>query len=72
MDAIGELPTTEELEKLAERMLRENESEDDLMMAVGAISELIALRHAIDLVLVTCTDLDAVAYLRDMREKTKQ
>jgi len=72
MQTIGELPTTEELDKVAERLLHDTDSRDDVMMAVGAIFELIALRNAIDFVLVTCTDMATVAYLRDIREKTKQ
>jgi hypothetical protein len=72
MEAIGELPSTEELEKLAQRLFSEDDINTDTLMARGAISELIALRNAIEHVIETCTDLKTVAYLRDMMDKTKQ
>jgi hypothetical protein len=79
MDAIGELPTTEELEQLAEILLNEysntsplNALGDDLMIAIGAIYECISLRNGIENAIKTCTDLKTVDDLKELIEKTNQ
>ncbi len=69
---IRELPSTGELEELAGRFFqRKTEDDGDIMMAVRAIYECIALRAEIENVIDTCSDMKTVAYLRDLREKTK-
>jgi hypothetical protein len=79
MDAIGELPTTEELEELAEILLNEysitnksNPLGDELIIAIGTIYECISLRNGIDHVVETCTDQKTVAYLKELMEKTNR
>lgn len=71
MHVIGSLPTTEELEQVADRLIHESDDRKDIMLAVGAIFECIALRDGIEHVLKTCTDRKTVAYLRDLREKIR-
>jgi hypothetical protein len=79
MDEFGELPTTEELEHLAETLLGEysitrqtNPLADELIVAIGAIYECISLRNGIKHVLDTCKDDNTVSYLRELMEKTNQ
>jgi hypothetical protein len=79
MATLGDLPTTEELEQLAEVLLNEysitsklNPLGDELMIAIGAIYECISLRNGINRVLETCTDQKTVVYLRELIEKTNQ
>jgi hypothetical protein len=79
MDALGELPTIEELEELAEILLNEysianksNPLGDELIIAIGTIYECISLRKGIDRVIETCTDHKAVAYLKELMEKTNR
>jgi hypothetical protein len=71
MQTIQEIPTSEELKEVAERIIQEAEPSRDVMIVVGTIFECIALRNAIDHVLKTCTDIQTVAYLRDMRDKMR-
>jgi hypothetical protein len=79
MDALGELPTKEELEQLAEILLNEynitsqsNPVKDELMIAIGTIYECISLRKGIEHVIETCTDKKTVDYLRGLIEKTSR
>jgi hypothetical protein len=79
MDTLGELPTTEELEQLAEILLNEcaitsqsNPLKDELMIAIGVIYECISLRNGIEHAIETCTDQKAVEYLKKLVEKTSQ
>ena len=79
MDTLGELPTIEELEQLAEILLNEyaianqsNPLKDELMIAIGTIYECISLRNGIEHVIETCTDQKAVDYLKGLIEKTNQ
>jgi len=79
MDALGEAPTTEELEQLAETLLGEysitrqtSPLADELMVAIGAVYECISLRNGIGHVIETCKDQNAVAYLRELIAKINQ
>jgi hypothetical protein len=79
MDTLGEFPTAEELEQLAERLLNEysitspsNPSTNDLMIAIGTIYECISLRNGMEHVLATCADPKTVDYLKQLMEKTNQ
>lgn len=79
MNTLGELPTAEELEQLAEILLNEyaitsqsNPLKDELIIAIGTIYECISLRNGIEHVIDTCSDQKTVDYLRELIEKTGQ
>jgi hypothetical protein len=79
MDALGEFPTAEELEQLAEILLNEysitsrsNPLGDELMIVIGSIYECISLRKGIERILETCTDQKTVDSLKELIEKSSQ
>jgi hypothetical protein len=73
------LLSSDELEELAERLLQaannkavyEDNVATDLILAYGAVQECLALRMGIEQVIKTCTDMNAVVYLRDLLDITK-
>jgi len=69
---VEEWPSLDELELVAQRLLVESEEgSDDLIIAVGAIYECLALREGIEHAIATCADPATVAYLKDVRERAK-
>jgi hypothetical protein len=73
------LLSSDDLQELAERLLQaaDNRRADDdklatdLILAYGAAQQCLILRDGIEQVIKTCTDMNAVVYLRDLLDITK-